>query len=249
MADFDLIVRAERDLGIVEGKFAAIGKNLAGTSREEIDATNLSILPGVIDSHVHFNEPGRTEWEGFETGSQAAAAGGTTTVFDMPLNAHPPTLDGASFDLKRSAAEKKSFVDFGLWGGLVSDNLKDLSTLHDRGVVGLKAFMCDSGIDDFPSVTMSILREGMKRAADLDLLVAVHAESQEMVSRLTREKIAAKKTKIADYLESRSVEAELDAIRKSIDLAEETGCRLHIVHVSCGRGVGLVLGAREKVWT
>src|SRR5438270_1759469 len=144
MSDFDLLVRArERDLAIVDGKFAAIAPNLRGSAREEIDATKLSIFPGVIDAHVHFNEPGRTDWEGFETGSRAAAAGGTTTVFEMPLNAHPPTIDGPSFDAKRVAAEKSSFVDFGLWGGLVPGNLDLLETLRDRRVAGLTALMCD----------------------------------------------------------------------------------------------------------
>ena len=247
MTDFDLIIRAtDHDIGIVGGKFAAISPNLPGTAREEIDATQMSIFPGVIDSHVHFNEPGRTEWEGFESGSRAACAGGTTTIFDMPLNAHPPTIDGASFDQKKSAAEKTSFVDFGLWGGLVPGNLDQLETLRDRGVVGVKAFMCDSGIDDFSRVTMSILREGMKRAADLDLLIALHAESQEMTEKLTNEKLAVGKTSVSDFLESRPVEAELDAIKNAVDLAQQAGCRLHIVHVSTGRGVQIVAEARAK---
>lgn len=246
MADFDLIVRAREDLGIADGKFVAIGTNLKGTARDEIDATGMSIFPGVIDSHVHFNEPGRTEWEGFETGSRAAAAGGTTTIFEMPLNAHPPTIDGPSFDLKCAAAEKSSLVDFGLWGGLVPGNLNQLETLRDRGVVGLKAFMCNSGIDDFQHVDLATLREGMRVAADLDLLVAVHAESEEMTRRFTETRIAAGKTTVTDYLESRPIEAELDAIEQAIDLAQETGCRLHIVHVSCGRGVKLVAEARAK---
>ena len=246
MSDFDLLVRSEQDIGISAGKFVAIGKNLSGSAREEIDATNLSIFPGVIDSHVHFNEPGRTDWEGFETGSRAAAAGGTTTIFDMPLNSHPPTTDRASFDAKRAAAEKSSLVDFGLWGGLVPGNLKQLETLRDRGAVGLKAFMCDSGMEDFPHVTMSTLREGMRIAAELDLLVAVHAESQEMTQRLTQEKVAAGKTSVRDFLESRPIEAELEAIKHAVDLACETGCRLHIVHVSCGRGVALIAEARAN---
>ncbi|MEP6698902.1 MAG: allantoinase AllB [Verrucomicrobiota bacterium] len=241
MSDFDLLVRGhERDLGIVDGKFAAISPNLRGSAREEIDATKMAVFPGVIDSHVHFNEPGRTEWEGFASGSRAAAAGGTTTIFDMPLNAHPPTVDGESFDLKRAAGEKNSLVDFGLWGGLVPGNLRHLETLRDRGVVGLKAFMCDSGIHDFPHVTISILREGMKRAVDLDLLVAVHAESPEMI------RPAAEKTSIRDFIHSRPIEAELEAIKRAIDLALETGCRLHVVHVSCGRGVALVAEARAN---
>src|SRR5689334_7618825 len=128
MADFDLIVRAQQDIAISDGKFFAIGPNLHGSAREEIDATKMAILPGAIDAHVHFNEPGRSDWEGFETGSRAAAAGGTTTVFEMPLNAHPPTIDGESFDAKRAAAEKVSIVDFGLWGGLVPGNLEHLET-------------------------------------------------------------------------------------------------------------------------
>ncbi len=123
-------------------------------------------------------------------------------------------------------------------------NLDQFETLRDRGVIGLKAFMCDSGIDDFPRATMSILREGMKRAAELDLLVAVHAESQEMTQQLSEQKITEGKTTVRDYLESRPVEAELDAIKCAIDLAAETECRLHIVHVSCGRGVALVAEAR-----
>src|SRR3989440_12268594 len=116
MSDFDLLVRnRERDIGIVNDKFVAIGVNLRGSAREEIDATAMSIFPGVIDAHVHFNEPGRTEWEGFETGSRALAAGGGTTFFDMPLNAHPPTVDPESFDLKLAAACGGSVVDFALW--------------------------------------------------------------------------------------------------------------------------------------
>ena len=122
MSDFDLLVHGEQDIGIAEGKFVALGKNLSGSAREEIDARALTIFPGVIDAHVHFNEPGRTDWEGFATGSRAAAAGGTTTVFEMPLNAQPPTIDGWSFDLKRAAAEMESFVDFALWGGIVPGN-------------------------------------------------------------------------------------------------------------------------------
>ncbi|MEP7015552.1 MAG: allantoinase AllB [Verrucomicrobiota bacterium] len=246
MADFDLIVRAENDIGVAGGKFVALGQNLGGSAREEIDATKMSIFPGVIDSHVHFNEPGRTDWEGFETGSRAAAAGGTTTVFDMPLNSHPPTTDGPSFDAKHAAAKKNSLIDFGLWGGLVPGNLDQLETLRDRGVVGLKAFMCDSGIDDFPYVTMSILREGMKRAADLDLLVALHAESQELTQALAIEKKAKGKTSVRDYLDSRPVRAELDAIKCALDLAAETNCRLHIVHVSSGDGVALIAEAHAK---
>ncbi|MEO5717276.1 MAG: allantoinase AllB [Chthoniobacterales bacterium] len=239
MSDFDLLVRnREQDIGVSAGKIVALGQNLAGSAIEEMDTQGLTILPGVIDAHVHFNEPGRTDWEGFATGSRAAAAGGTTTIFDMPLNAHPPTIDGPSFDAKRAAAEKNSLVDFGLWGGLVPGNLAHLETLRDRGVVGLKAFMCASGIEDFPAVDHATLRDGMQRAAELDLLVAVHAETNESIGAPTGEGT------VRDFLASRPIEVELSAIRTVIDFAQETGGRLHIVHVSCGRGVALVAEAR-----
>ncbi len=238
MSEFDLLVRGrERDLGILDGKFTAIGPNLPGAARAEIDATALAIFPGVIDAHVHFNEPGRTDWEGFASGSRAALAGGTTTFFDMPLNAHPPTLDGPSFDAKRAAAEEHSLADFGLWGGLVPGNLEHLETLRDRGVVGLKAFMCPSGIDDFPFADWATLRAGMARAAELGLLVGLHAEAPAALR-------PAGGGTVRDFLDSRPVEAELEAIRQALELAEETKCRLHLVHVSSGRGVALVAQAR-----
>ena len=247
MSDFDLLVRgSEQDIGISEGKIVALASNLSGSANTEFDARGLTIFPGVIDAHVHFNEPGRTEWEGFATGSRAAAAGGTTTVFEMPLNAHPPTTNGENFELKRAAAEASSLVDFGLWGGLVPGNLSDLETLRDCGVVGLKAFMCNSGIGDFSHVDLDTLRAGMQRAAELDLLVAVHAESEEMTSTLTGAARAAGKSGIRDFLNSRPIAAELEAIRQAIELAAETGCRLHIVHVSCGSGVALVAEARAR---
>ncbi|MFL6521233.1 MAG: allantoinase AllB [Chthoniobacterales bacterium] len=247
MSDFDLLVRgSEQDLGIVDGKFVAVGSALSGSAKSEIDARDLAIFPGVIDAHVHFNEPGRTDWEGFETGSRAAAAGGTTTVFEMPLNAHPPTTNRENFELKRAAAEASSVVDFGLWGGLVPGNLSDLEALRDCGVVGLKAFMCNSGIGDFAHVDLVTLRAGMQRAAELDLLVALHAESEEMTSALTGAARLAGKKGVRDYLDSRPIAAELEAIRCAIEIAAETGYRLHIVHVSCGSGVAVVAEARAR---
>lgn len=231
------------DLGVVDGKIVSFG---GGTAREEIDATGLHIFPGVIDSHVHFNEPGRTDWEGIATGSRALAAGGGTLFFDMPLNAHPPTCDAESFDLKLAAAQQNSVTDFAFWGGLVPGNLDKLEELATRGVIGFKAFMSNSGIEDFSCVDDATLREGMKRAAKLKLLVAVHAESEALTGQLTREKIAAGKTSIRDYLDSRPMAAELEAIRRAIDLAGETGCALHIVHVSSGAGVALVAAAKKS---
>lgn len=237
------VVRA--DVGIAGGKIAAIGQQVAGTAHETIDATGLHVFPGVIDAHVHFNEPGRTDWEGIETGSRAIAAGGGTLFFDMPLNAHPPTIDVASFRAKEAAAKQKSLVDFAFWGGLVPQNLDKLGELAECGVIGFKAFMCNTGIDDFDRVDDRILREGMKRAAALQLPVAVHAESQELTSRLTAAAQAAHRTGIRDYLDSRPIQAELDAIQRAVDLAGETGCSLHVVHVSCAAGARLIAEARK----
>ena len=254
MKTFDLILRngtfvtpdglTQTDLAVAAGKIVSLGES--GSAREEIDATGLHVFPGVIDSHVHFNEPGRTDWEGIETGSRAVAAGGGTLFFDMPLNAHPPTCDAASFDLKLAAAQKKSVTDFAFWGGLVPGNADKLEELATRGVIGFKAFMSNSGIEDFSCVDDVTLKEGMKRAAKLKLPVAVHAESETLTSKLARESIAAGKISIRDYLASRPVTAELEAIRRAIDLAGETGCALHVVHVSSGEGVALIAAAKKS---
>lgn len=246
MPEFDLLIHGAQpfpEIGIAHGKIVSFG---AAKAREKIDATGLHIFPGVIDSHVHFNEPGRTDWEGIKTGAHALAAGGGTLFFDMPLNAHPPTIDAASFDLKLAAAQKNSVTDFAFWGGLVPGNVDTLEELAARGVIGFKAFMSNSGIEDFACVDDATLREGMKGAAKLNLLVAVHAESETLTSQLARESIAAGKTSIRDYLDSRPVAAELDAIRRAIDLAGETGCALHVVHVSSGEGVALITAAKKS---
>ena len=222
----------EADVTIEGESIAAIGHDL-GSAREEIDARGLHLLPGMIDAHVHFNEPGRTDWEGWATGTRALAAGGATACIEMPLNAHPPTIDGAAFDAKAEAARASAQVDFALWGGLVPGNLDRLDELAERGVVGFKAFMCDSGIEDFPAVDDEVLEAGMQRAAALGLPVAVHAERP---SRLR----APAGTTWRDFVASRPVEAELEAIEVALELAERTGCSLHVVHVSSGAGVALV---------
>ena len=253
MKTFDLILRngtlvtpdglTQTDLAVADGKIISLGES--GTAREEIDATGLHIFPGVIDSHVHFNEPGRTDWEGIETGSRALAAGGGTLFFDMPLNAHPPTCDAASFDEKLHAAEEKSLTDFAFWGGLVPGNLDKLERLAERGVVGFKAFMANSGIEDFECVDNATLKAGMKRAAQLGKLVAVHAESDAITTRLAAQALAQNKISIRDYLDSRPIHAELEAIHRAIEMARETKCALHIVHVSSGAGVALIASAQN----
>ncbi len=242
MARWDTIIRgglvvgprgAERaDIAISGEKIAHVAPKLPRESSEEIDAGGLHVFPGVIDAHVHFNEPGRTDWEGFATGSAALAAGGGTCFCEMPLNASPPTLDGECFDAKRRAAEASSHTDFSFWGGLTPIYLDKLAELSDRGVMGFKAFMTESGIDDFPYADDATLEQGMQTAARLGLPVAVHAEDQGITSRLTAQARAQKLSDVRDYLASRPIAAEVAAVDRAIDLARRTNCSLHIVHVS-----------------
>ncbi len=233
----------EADVAVLDGQIVAVEAALDLSGAEEIDASGLHVLPGAVDAHVHFNEPGRTDWEGLASGSRAVAAGGGTCFIDMPLNAHPPTVDAAAFRAKLAAALGSSITDFAFWGGLVPGNAGELSDLAALGVVGFKAFMCPSGIEDFPYADDATLREGMTRAAELGLLVAVHAEDAELTTRLADAAIG---TGWRDFVASRPVEAELDAIGRAIALSEETGCSLHVVHVSSGRGVRLVAAAKSR---
>ncbi len=254
MTPFDLLVRGGAvvtpdgvsiaDVAVSDGEIVEVSPEIMGTACEEINARGLHVLPGVLDVHVHFNEPGRSEWEGWATGSAACAVGGTTTVAEMPLNAHPPTLDGPSFDAKQKAAETSSFVDFALWGGLTPVNLEHLEELAGRGVIGFKAFMSNSGIDDFPAADDATLFAGMQRAASLGLPVAVHAENDALTAALAARAIAAGQTGARDYLASRPAIAEVEAIARAVLFAEETGCALHVVHVSTGRGIAQIAAAR-----
>jgi allantoinase len=193
--------------------------------------------------HLHFNEPGRTEWEGAATGSRALAAGGGTLFFDMPLNSTPCTVTAAAVDRKRAALEASSIADFGIWGGLVPGSVKEMSAMAARGVVGFKAFMCDSGLPEFVRADTRTLRDGMAEAARLGLPVAVHAESDEMTQRLAR---SIPGSGARDFLASRPVEAELDAIAQALDIAGEAQAKLHIVHVSTGSGVAKAFEARSR---
>jgi allantoinase len=225
------------DIAISGGQITAVGQGLDADG-EEIDATGLHVFPGGIDSHVHFNEPGRTEWEDIAHGSAALAAGGYTSFIDMPLNNLPVTTDVAAFDLKLEAMKRSSKVDFGLWAGLVPGNLDQLEPLVQRGVIGFKAFMCPSGIDEFPAADEQTLREGMKRIAALGSILLVHAEDP---SRLA----PPAGTSARDFIWSRPADAELQAISLALAIAEETGCRLHVVHVSTARGVELIHEAQQ----
>src|SRR5215472_5167130 len=243
------VVTAEKivtaDIAIEDGLISAVAPELPG-AHQEIDARGLTIFPGLIDIHVHFNEPGRTEWEGAETGSRALAAGGATMYFDMPLNSSPCTVGPAEFDQKRAALERSSITDFALWGGIVPGNRDSLAALAERGVIGFKAFMTDSGLPEFPRSDDLTLYESMREAARLGLPVAVHAEDDDLIKSLTARLTAAGLTGIRDYLGSRPVLAEVAAIQRAALLAAETGAKLHIVHVSSGRGVAAAFEARAR---
>jgi allantoinase len=241
VADVDLLIRGGEpaDVAVDCGQVVALGRELSLTARETIDARGLHVLAGAVDAHVHFNEPGRTDWEGWATGTAAAAAGGTTCVVEMPLNAHPPTVDGESFGRKLAAATASAVVDFALWGGLVPGNVTRMHELAELGVVGFKAFMCQSGIDDFAAADENTLTEGMAEAARLGLPVAVHAEDPALLQEPTGRGWR-------DFAASRPPEAELSAIAHVIELAAAAGCSLHVVHVSTGRGIHLVAEARRR---
>jgi len=228
------------DIAITGGIISAIGSEVRD-AEAVIDATGLVVLPGVVDAHVHFNEPGRADWEGWEAGTRGAAAGGVTTVLEMPLNAHPPTTTPAAFDEKLAIAAQKALVDFGLWGGLVPNNLDNLQTLHQRGVIGFKAFMSDSGIEDFHRVSDGVLAIGLKVTARLNAIVGVHAESQEMLETQGAPSPLA-------WCRARPAAAEVDAIRRLLVCMRGAGkgVRAHVVHVSCAEGLAEVDAARNK---
>jgi len=234
------------ELGILHGKIVRIAPVITEPAHQALDAAGRYVFPGIIDAHVHFNEPGRTEWEGLAHGSLALAAGGGTCFFDMPLNSEPPVIDAAALRVKRKLAEQQSCTDFALWGGLVPGNLDQLAGLRDAGAIGLKAFMADSGIASFPRVDAKALGEGMKRAAKLGLLVAVHAEDDALAVKFTTALQAKGGSDAKAWLASRPVEVELAAIRLALELAGETGCALHIVHVSSPEGVALITEARAQ---
>jgi allantoinase len=256
MPDFDTILRRAsvvspegirvQDVGISGGCFAALAVNLAGSAAVEIDARGKVMFPGLVDAHVHFNEPGRTEWEGFATGSTALAAGGGTTFIDMPLNSHPPVLDVGSLMDKRKAGEANSRLDFALWGGLTPESIANLADLARAGVAGFKAFMCPSGIDEFSAANEACLRKGMHIAAEFNLPVAVHAESPAVIAAHQREFPPPRPGTMADWLASRPVAAEIAAIEMAMGCAKDTGCAVHVVHVSAPEGIDLIHAAKRE---
>lgn len=198
------------------------------------------LLPGLVDTHVHVNEPGRTHWEGFRTATTAAAAGGITTIIDMPLNSIPPTVNVAALDVKRRAADGNCAVDAGFWAGAVPDNVCDLAALHDAGVFGFKCFLVDSGVPEFPPLDEAGLARAMRRVAELGSLLIVHAEDAACIA----EAPAPAGSGYGAFLRSRPPGAEVTAIALVIELARQTGARTHILHLSSADAVPLIAAAQ-----
>ena len=235
------------DVLIENGRVQAILSPGAERAADQVvDASGLHVLPGLVDAHVHFNEPGRTDWEGFLSGTTAAAAGGITTVCDMPLNCHPPTLDARALGLKRAAIAEHALVDYALWGGLVPGSLEHAAELQLAGVVGVKAFLCDSGLADFPHLDEFGLVEAMQQCAELaaPLLLALHAEDAAETQRRGQAARAAGRAQALDWSASRPPETEVAAVRSALEAARATGARLHFVHISTAAAAKLIADAR-----
>ena len=204
------------------------------------------ILPGLIDTHVHINEPGRTEWEGFETATRAAAAGGYTTLVDMPLNCLPATTTVAALEEKRAAARGKCRVDWAAWGGVVGDNQLHIAALAAAGVPGYKCFLIYPGIEGFTMVDEAQLRRALPEVAASGLPLLVHAESPGPLEAAAASLAGEDWTKYSTYLASRPDEAEIEAIQLMIDLCREFRCRTHIVHLSSAKALAILGNARAE---
>jgi allantoinase len=203
-----------------------------GDARDVIDARGMVVLPGVVDAHVHVNEPGRAGWEGWLAATRGAAAGGTTTIADMPLNSVPPTIDANAFDAKYDAASESAVVDFALWGGLVDADVDRLRELAACGVVGVKAFMCPSGVDEFPHLQDGALELALHAATAAKLLVAVHCEDEATVAVTTEHVRRDGRRDPRAWLEARPPEAERTAIEQLAQAARTAKASVHVVHAS-----------------
>jgi allantoinase len=232
---------------VADGRIVAIDSYLAESPPEgettpasgpaSVDLGDTVLLPGLVDTHVHVNEPGRTEWEGFATVTRAAAAGGVTTLVDMPLNSIPPTVDAPALAAKRSAAQGQCHVDVGFWGGAVPGNAQALPPLHDAGVFGFKCFLIDSGVPEFPPLTAAELDTALSM---VDTLFLVHAEDPQTV------RPAPPSPRYADFLASRPPQAETRAVALALDAARRTGARVHILHLSAAEVIPLLADARAE---
>ena len=243
-----LLPEGERRVDIaVEGeKIVEIGEELTGTAAREIDAGGKVIFPGTFDAHVHFNDPGRREWETIATGSAALAAGGGTTFVDMPLNSDPCTLHAKELHDKKAIAERDSVTDFAFWGGLTPTNLDALEELADAGCMGFKSFACYSGIPAFEGIDDYTALKGMEKIKTLGLPLMVHCESPLLVQKLAEEMKEAGKEDVWAYFHAHARVTELESIGRMISLAEETGVQLIIAHVSLAESLDVIRRAKAR---
>jgi allantoinase len=249
----DLVVRARR--AIVEGAERPVAVTVSGgriaglASYDDPPAAARTVtleddevlIPGLVDTHVHVNEPGRTEWEGFDSATRAAAAGGVTTIVDMPLNSVPPTVTVDALRTKQDAARGSAHVDVGFWGGAVPDHLGDLAALHEAGVFGFKCFLLDSGVAEFPHLSEGQLVTAMTEVARLGSLLLVHAEDGHLLL-----DTPADCASYVGFLASRPPQSEHAAVGLVIDTASRTGCRAHVVHLSAAGALPYLRSARER---
>lgn len=238
---------APASIRVREGVIASIGAWDETTNDAPLfDAGDAALLPGIVDAHVHINEPGRTAWEGFKTATKSAAAGGVTTLVDMPLNSVPATTTREGFAAKLAAARGRCFVDVAFWGGVVPGNARELRRLVAGGVRGFKCFLVPSGVEEFSHVTESDLREAMPEIAARDSVLLVHAELPRPIERAAAELTNENPRSYQTFLKSRPREAENEAIELMIRLCRETGARVHIVHLSSMDALPMLKAAREE---
>lgn len=233
-----VIVEGEQIAGLVRGDQAI-------EAAEVIDLQGKVLLPGVVDAHVHFNEPGREHWEGYRTGTMAAAAGGVTSVLEMPLNSTPPTTNLAMLEYKRQVVASQCVVDYGNWGGLVDNNLADLEAMNEEGVIGYKGFASASGVD-FERLNDDLIFDGLNHMRTMGNLIGLHAENEWVCAYLGKQLRAAGRTDRAAWHESRPPFAELETVQRASYWAKVTGGNLHIVHVSIPEGIRHIARAREE---
>ncbi len=228
--------------GVIE---ALSAYNDAASGKDIYDAGESVVMPGLVDTHVHINEPGRTAWEGFHTATRAAAAGGVTTLIDMPLNSIPATTTAEALEIKRAAAQKKCWVNVGFWGGVVPGNAGNLRALHQAGAFGYKCFLVPSGVPEFANVSEKDLRETLPMLAALDAPLLVHSELPGPIEAAARKLAKSDPAKYKTWLASRPPGAETKAVAMMIRLAREFNARVHIVHVSSELSVALIRRAKK----
>lgn len=250
---YDLVIRGQRvltsagisprEVGVRGGVIVAmqpLGNNLAGDEIIEL-ADDETLIPGLVDTHVHVNEPGRTEWEGFASATRAAAAGGVTTIVDMPLNSIPATVDVEALNIKRDVAQGQTHVDVGFWGGAIPGNTAELRGLHDAGVFGFKCFLLHSGVDEFPPLDADEMEKDMRELATFDSVMIVHAEDSRAIDRAP----SPEGDDYGKFLASRPRGAENLAIAEVIERARWTGARAHILHLSSSDALAMIRSAKH----